>query len=541
MHYVEIAKLLGRYLFCLPIGLIFPILVSLYYQFFSVQEHPQPHPTLAFLLTAAICFILGGIFYFFGRKAKGVLYRRESIILVISIWLATSFISACPFYFSKTLKDPVDAYFEGISALTTTGATMILPKKYDDQDKEIPYRVSNPYLPQKEYTAYGTITPIKDSKGNLLTGYEAVSRAILIWRSFLQWTGGLGIIVLFLSILPALGVGGKYLFQMEITGPIKEAVAPRIRQTSSLLWKLYLGLTITQIFLLMWTNEQLPFYDAVCLAFSTISTGGYTIHADSIAHYHNAWTEGIIIFFMLLGSLNFVVYFFILQRQWKKISKVDLLLFFSIVIIGSILVSIFLWGKIDPIYPGEKLGFWESIRVGFFQAISVQTTSGFVTANYDLWPFPSQMFMLLLMYVGGMAGSTAGGIKTPRFYIFYKILSHKVESIFRPDSVRKVTIGHAEVDEKTYSSVLTFFCIVAFISILSTVLYILDGIDTETAFGLTACMVNNIGIAFRFAGPLNNINFLPDLSKILSTVWMLFGRLEFFTVLLLFFPSFWKK
>jgi trk system potassium uptake protein len=541
MQYREVARVLGKYLFYFPLVLLIPTLLSIYYEFFASRFlHPQPHATLSFLITIAICLIISGLLTFFGKKATGTIYRRESIFLVVSIWIVTSVISACPFYFSKTLQDPVDAYFEAISALTTTGSTMILPKKYNDKGQEIPHIVSNPYLPAKVYEAYGTITPVEGVDGKLLTGYEAVGRALLLWRSFLQWVGGLGIIVIFLSILPALGIGGKYLFQMETTGPVKEAVAPRIKQTASLLWKLYVGLTIVMALLLIWTNEKMPIFDAICLALSTISTGGYTIHDGSIAYYNNPWTEGIIILFMLLGSINFVMYFYLIQRKWERISKADFALFFSILFLGSMLISGYLWGTLDVNFPGEKLGFGESIRKGVFQTVAAQTTTGFYTANYDLWPFPSQMFMLLLMFAGGMAGSTSGGIKTPRFYILYKILSHKVESLFRPDSVRKVVIGKSEVDQKTYSSVLTFFCIVAFISILSTVCYVLDGIDTETAFGLTACMVNNIGIAFRFAGPVDNLNFLSPVSKILSTLWMLFGRLEFFSVLLLFFPSFWR-
>lgn len=539
MLYVEIAKVLGRYLLYLPVVLILPTAISIYYDYFAA-DHPHPHSTVAFLLTALLCYLLAAIFSFMGRKAKGIFYRRESIVLVISIWMVSSFVASAPFYLSGTLQKPLDAYFEGVSGLTTTGSTLLSAKKYNPDGEEVPIIVTNPYLPQKNYKTYGTIPRIITSDGKVLEGFEAVSRAILFWRSFLQWAGGLGIIVIFLSILPALGVGGKYLFQMEVTGPMKEVVAPRIKQTTALLWKLYLGLTIIPFLLLLWTNDEMPIFDALCLSLSTISTGGYTIHNGSIGYYNNGWTEAIITLFMILGSINFVLYFFLIQRRWKKVSKVDVAVFFSFLFIGSLLVSGFLYSVTDPIYAGEKQGFWQSIRDGFFQAISIQTTTGYFTKNYDLWPFPSQMFMLLLMFVGGMAGSTSGGIKTPRFYILYKIICHKVESIFRPDSVRKVIIANTEVDDKTYSSVLTFFCIVAFISIASTVGYILDGIDPETSIGLTACMVNNIGVAFRFAGPVDNINFLPPISKFLSTIWMVFGRLEFFSVILLFFPSFWR-
>ena len=181
-----------------------------------------------------------------------------------------------------------------------------------------------------------------------------------------------------------------------------------------------------------------------------------------------------------------------------------------------------------------------AIRKGSFQAISAQTSTGFATANYDLWPFPSQMFMLLLMFFGGMAGATCGGIKSTRFYLLYKILIHRIEAIFRPETVRKLGIGNSEIDPNRANTILSFFCIAIGATLIGTVLYIINGIDPETSLGLVACMLNNIGMAFRAAGPTYSFNFMSDFSKILSTFWMLLGRLEFFAILLLFIPAFWK-
>ncbi len=524
-------KILSKYLFYLSILLLAPLFLAGFYQFFS-KSHPQPHSFFAFLWTTVICFALAFLLRMIGRKASNSLYRRESILLVVFIWIITSMISALPFIFSGTLK-PIDAYFEAMSGLTTTGATMIAPKAYDGE-LEIPIYLTNPHIPEKTYIYHGTVEPVRDSQTGLIThsGIEAVSKALLFWRSLLQWIGGMGIVVVFLAVLPVLGVGGKFLYQMETTGPIKDEIQPRIRDTASKLWKLYTFLTLLEVALLVWTNPNMTFFDALCTSFSTISTGGFSVRNENIASYGSFSTELIVLVFMILGSINFSLYFHMLRFKFFKIYVPDFFLFLGIAFIGSIAVSAFLI---------PDFGVAQSFRHGIFQAISVQTTTGFFSANYDLWPFAPQMLMLILMFIGGMSGSTAGGIKTPRFFIAYKILTHRLESIFRPDSVRKLYIGKNEIDDKNALTVLTFFCIVVFFTALGTISLVFDGIDPETSLGLIACFLNNVGLAFRAAGPTETMAFLSPFSKLLATFWMLLGRLEFFVVLLLFLPSFWRN
>lgn len=526
------AKILSRYLFYLSLLLLAPLTLAAYYQFLS-SYHPQPQSFYAFLWTFLICLILAAVLRLIGKNASEQLYRKESILLVVSIWIITSLLSALPFVFSGTLK-PIDAYFEAISGLTTTGSTMLTPKAYDGATgEEIPIRLTNSHVPEKTYVYYGTVAPIRDAFGLIThTGIEAVSKALLFWRSLLQWIGGMGIVVVFLAVLPVLGVGGKLLYQMETTGPIKDEITPRVRETASHLWKLYAFFTLLQVALLVWLNPEMPFFDALCTSLSTISTGGFSVRNDSIASYGSLATEWIVIVFMILGSINFSLYFHILKFKFFKIYVPDFFLFIGVALLGSIAVSLFLI---------PDFGILEAFRQGIFQAISMQTTTGFFSANYDLWPFAPQMLMLLLMFVGGMSGSTAGGIKTARFYIAYKILLHRLESIFRPDSVRKLYIGKNEVDDKNALTVLTFFCIVIFFTVLGTISLVFDGIDPETSLGLIACFLNNVGIAFRAAGPTESLAFLSPFSKILATFWMLLGRLEFFVVLLLFLPAFWRN
>jgi len=472
---------------------------------------------------------------FIGKREKEPLYRRESILVVVLIWILTAVVSALPFYFSRTLTSPVDAYFEAISGLTTTGATMIAPKAYDAATgEEIPIYITNPKVPEKTYSYFGTVAPIRDLETGLIlySGIEAVSKALLLWRSLLQWIGGIGIIVIFLTVLPALGVGGKFLYQFEMTGPIKEGLTPRVRDTASKIWRIYLFLTFLEILLLIFTNRQMPFFDAICVALSNISTGGFSVRNDSIASYQSGVTNFIVIVFMLIGSINFSLLFHAARLKFSRIYVPDFFLFLLIALLGSVTVSALLIGT---------YGIKDAIGLGFFQALSAQTTAGFTTVDYDVWPFAAQMFMMLLMFIGGMSGSTAGGIKTSRFYILYKIVLHRLESLYRPDSVRRLKIGNIEVDDKNAMTVLSFFCIAAFFVVVGTVFLVLDGVDPATSLGLIVSFLNNVGLSFRAAGPTGSLVFLSPFSKIFATIWMMLGRLEFFVILLLFLPAFWRN
>lgn len=542
MRYQEVSKLIGKLLIYFSLILLIPLFIAIYYQFISPSI--KPNSTLAFLYTILVSLGLSALFLFGGRKASGNFFRRESVLIVIMVWVLATIISALPFYFSKTLVDPIDCVFESISGLTTTGATIMCPKKYDKNGLETKYVIKNSLFPTKEYKFYGNISPIKDVTGKVIyDGIEAVSDAILFWRSFIQWLGGLGIVLLFLTVLPALAVGGKFLLQAEMTGPIKENIAPRIKETASILWKLYLGLTIIEVLCLVITNSKMEILDAFCITFSNLSTGGFAIKNDSIAGYHSSWTEWIIIIFMFIGSINFTLYFYILKGKFYKTYDPDFFLYLSIVLIGSILVIAFLTGSkiynidghIDGVY---TLG--RAIRDGTFHALSAQSSTGFVTTDITRWPFKTQIIMLLLMYIGGMSGSTCGGIKTSRFYILYKILKNKIEEMFRPSTVRLLKIGNKEIPTSTATTVLVFFCLVGFFAILGTVFMMFDQIDSQTAISSVACMLNNVGFAFGIASPAISFAFLSELSKLLSCFLMLLGRLEYYIILLIFVPSFWK-
>ena len=541
----EICKLLGKAFGFFSLTLCIPLFLAFYFQYISPENHLHPHSFWAFLWSLVISLSASLILYGCGRNASLQIGRRESILFVGLIWFGASFIGALPFVLSGTLKNPIDALFESMSGLTTTGFSVISAKAYNPENgEEVPISITNYHVPTKTYVYYGTVAPVRDPKTGLVihSGVEAVGRAVLFWRSLLQWFGGMGIVVLFLTVLPALGVGGRFLYQMETTGPFKEEVSPRIQKTASKLWKLYLFLTLLQITLLLTFDREMPLFDAVCTSLSTISTGGFSVRNDSVMAY-SAAAGWIIVLFMMLGSINFSLYFHILRMKIYRIYVPDFVLFLFIAVVGALSVSAYLIGQ--PLAPmeGVSTGVYsigKALQQGIFQAISVQSSTGFAIADFDNWPFGSQMILLLLMFVGGMSGSSAGGLKTSRFYILYKIIPHRLELLYRPNSVRKLYIGTAEIDDSRALTALGFFCIAAVFTVIGSALFIVDGIDPETSFSLTASLLNNIGAAFRAAGPTDSLNFLSVLSKIGSCLLMLFGRLEYYVLLLLFLPDYWR-
>lgn len=548
MLYKDICKILGYYLFGLMVTMSVPLFLAGYYQFIADPSlHPQPHSTLSFFFSILFCGGIGGLCYYIGRNSKAHLYRREGLVTVVLIWFLTPMLAGAPFYFSGTLTDPFHAYFEAASGFTTTGATTMQAKKFDPATgKEIPIQKSICGAQTTVYSYWGTIEPVRDPETGMIAyeGIEAVSKALLFWRCFTQWLGGMGIVVLFVAILPALGVGGKVLFQAEVPGPIKDSLTPRIKETALQLWKIYLGLSFIQLVLLMITNHELNLYDALNITFSTMSTGGFTTRNASIGAFNNVYTDWIVIIFMVLASINFSLYFYSLRGKFYRIYEPEFFLFIIFIIFGSGLVSWFLIGTDKILMTGVHDGTFnaeEAIRYGAFQLISAMTTTGFSTTDYDAWPYATQALMLIFMFIGGMSGSTSGGMKVIRQYMLFKIAQHKVESLFRPESVRSFKIGEREVNKGVALTVLVYFLLVISIAAFSTLFFIIDGIDPETSLSLSTLLINNIGIGFRMASPTESCAFLSDFGLVFSSVLMIFGRLEFLAVLAVMVPAFWKQ
>jgi len=294
----------GYFLFCFSALIGLALLVSVYYDFFvSFDEHPFPTSARAFMITLIVSLSLGAVFRLVGKGASELFHRKESILVVAFIWVFASLISALPFYLTKTLEHPIDCWFESVSGLTTTGASVSYPKKYSPDGKELPYYYVYDRCPEKEYTYYGTLRRVWNEKTKTwLTGFKAVPKPILFWRSLIQWVGGVGIIFVFIALFPALSMGGKFLFEAESIDPSPDTIKPRVKETARFLWIIYCGMSALLIVLLMATNERIGFFDALVTTFSTVSTGGFSIHGNSIAGYDSAATDWIIIVFMMFGA-----------------------------------------------------------------------------------------------------------------------------------------------------------------------------------------------------------------------------------------------
>lgn len=549
MLYRDIFKVLGIYLSGFALLMLIPLILAYYYQFIADPTlHPQPHSTLYFLETILFCLALGAIFYGLGRHSRGILFKRECLILVVLIWFLTPALSSLPFLLSGTLTRPWQAYFEMASGLTTTGSTILHPKKYNpDTGEEVPIVRTVGEERKTHYSFYGTVAPVRDpeTKAILYEGIEAVSKALLFWRSFMEWLGGGGIIVLFVALLSSLAVSGKTMFQLEVAGPVKDAFTPRVKQGALQLWLIYLALTILQTGLLLVTNSKMEWLDSITISLSSIATGGFSIRNANIGYYQNASTDWIVMLFMILGSINFTLYYFVIRGKFYRLYQPEILCYLGFLLAGSCLGAWYLVGEekflLTQEGPSGVFSVEEAIRYGFFQIISAHTTTGFMTANYDVWPYLVQALMIIVMFIGGMSGSTAGGIKIMRHLILFRIVLHKLESMFNPSKIRPLKVSGHFIDNAIASTTLVFFLILIFLSVLGVFLYIADNIDPETSFGLIACMVSNTGLSFNVAGPRDSCAFLSDFSLIVSSVLMILGRLEFFAVLALLVPAFWKQ
>lgn len=528
MFYREIFRILGIFFLLFSLILVIPMGFALYEDLY-LQDRAQ---WFDFFFASAISLVLGVGFTYFGGKSRGILYRKEAIVSVVLIWLIVPALSSLPFITSGTLKNPFQAYFEMVSGYTTTGCSAIQRKVYSPSGEEIPIVHTIPGVLPTTYTFYGNIVPLRSPESNQIIkeGVEAISRPLLFWRSLTQWLGGGGVIVLFVAILPALGFG-KILYQSEVSDQVQEGFTPRIKQTALQLWKIYLYLTLAQIVILMITNSELPFFESLVVTFSTLSTGGFSTQINSIAGYHNAATEWVVILFMILGSISFSLYYYLFQGKFYRLFTPEFLVFIVVILVFCGLMVYFLGDF-------EKEG---SMRSAIFQIVSSQSSTGFFTRNFDLWPYKTQLLLLIAMYIGGMSGSTAGGLKIIRSIILFRSAQYRAESIFRPAQVRILKIGHQEVEPNMILSVLALFLIAIALSVLGTFLFVVDGIDLETALSLTACMINNTGMTFRMAGPEFSCAFLSDFSLILSSFLMIFGRLEYYAVFALFIPAFWRK
>lgn len=542
MNIGAIGKVLGKFLQGFSLVFIPSIILASYDEWLTKTGH---FISIGFLGAAFICWFIGFTLKRQFSSSSESIYRKEAIALVPLIWVSACIIGAIPYLLCHTLTSPVDALFESTSGFTTTGATIFEAKRYDPQNQyEIPYFRHSGLLSTCIQPFYGTLRPLKDAQGNLIAqGFDAVPRAVLLWRNLTQWLGGGGIVVLFVTLLPLTGIGGRVLFQAEVTGPSKEGLTPRIKETAQIIWIIYGCLSIAQLLAHQIFTPELSWFDRIMLMFSTVSTGGYCSYGDGIAHFKNPALEWILIAFMSASSINFYLFFHLWRRKFYKLADVELMIFASLIVIGGLCCSILLaHSSLDGSYTSLlPIPTTESLRSSFFQITSCVSSTGYATPQIGQWPAIIQLFLFLTMVVGGMSGSTAGGLKMIRFYIVFRYCLYCLRALHRPQSSEVFRIHGHEMSPSSVLMVFSFFSMAALSAIIFIFFLVTDGHDLQTAGGLALCFLNNTGLSPDFTHANESFAFLSPLSKLAGMFMMILGRLEYFALLVVLLPSFWKK
>lgn len=485
---------------------------------FEVRRDEDHTALIALATTGAVGTILGYLGWLYARNAPGYLGRREALLLVAGSWLLGAALAAAPYLvwasMSRDVQDhpfrsPVNAYFEAMSGLTTTGATV-------------------------------------------LADIESLPAALLLWRALTHWLGGLGIVVLFVAVLPGLGVGGKRIFNVEAPGPSPQGLQPHIRETARWLWYIYLGLSVAMAAAL-WIATPLDLFDAVCHTFATLATGGFSTQNASVGAYADTVSvDAVVIPFMILAGMNFNLFYKLVRGRAKEVLRdTELRLYLALLTIGACLVTLAVWFSDNPIVMtnGEHIDstLGASARQAVFTTVSVQTTTGFCTSDFNLWPFLAKAVLLMLMFVGGCAGSTAGGIKVIRVWAACKILLAEVEHVFRPKVVRPVRFGKSAMDPELKLGTLAFVLgVILLFTIGSGSIMLFEQLNTEsdcsyaTAATSAVATLCTIGPGLEAVGAVENYGWFSTPSKLVLTLLMVLGRLELFAIIVLFNYRFWR-
>ena len=440
------------------------------------------------LISAAISLAAGFALTLLSRPKSQVIYAREGFITVALAWVAVSAVGALPFYISREIPSYIDAFFETVSGFTTTGAS-------------------------------------------ILANVEVMSRGLLFWRSFTHWVGGMGVLVFVMALVPSVTDRSIHIMRAEMPGPVVGKLMPRARDTASILYKIYVGMTLLQI-ILLWIGGM-PLFESIVHAFGTAGTGGFGVKADSIAGY-SPYLQWVITVFMLLFGINFNLYYLLLIRRFRAAAQSsECWYYLGIVGVCIALITV----NILPMYQN----FQEALRLSAFQVASIVTTTGYATADFNLWPQFSKAILLLLMIMGACAGSTGGGLKVSRAVMLFKMVGKEIRHLLHPRSVNSVRFEGKHVDGATLKSVSSYFviyiiCILAICLILS-----LEPFDLETNLSATLACFNNIGPGLAAVGPASNYAAYSPLSKLVLSLAMLLGRLEIYPLLLTLSPATWMK
>ena len=477
-----ILKLSGAVLLVEGALLFMPLIVSLIYRSGDWSVFAS-----SIAITVAVGALLSQL-----RPRDDNLSAREGFAVVTLSWLLVSFFGALPFYFSGAVPSLLDCVFETVSGFTTTGAT-------------------------------------------ILTSVEALPRGLLFWRSLTHWAGGMGVLVLSLAILPKMGGRSIYLMRAESSGPSTEKLVPRVGNNAKILYRLYIIMSLLLLGALLLCG--LNWYDALIHMFGAAGTGGFSNYNASVAHLNNPAAELVLGTFMVLFGINFAMYYHVIQRNWQALRQAsEWKLFLGIVTAATLVIAVSISSL--PTFAGH---FGHALRASFFQVSSIITTTGYATEDFNLWPQFSRVLLLLLMMIGGCAGSTAGGLKVIRVQLLFKSMARDIRRTVHPRSVNVIKLDGRAVDEKLISGVQGYFFAAILIIVLSTLAVSLNGFDFESSLTAVVATFFNIGPGLGKVGPVGNFASFNALSKSVLTLCMLLGRLEIFPILMLAVPSAWEK
>ncbi len=477
MNHRIVWRTVGIVLLAAAALLLLPLITALYY-------HESPVPFLIAMGAA----VVPGLPLAFLKPKRSLYTAREGFVIVGAGWIILSLIAALPFTLSGDIPNYLDAVFETVSGLTTTGST-------------------------------------------ILNDVEALSRGVQFWRLFCHWIGGMGILVFIMAVLPMAGNRSMHIMRAEVPGPTVGKLVPRARQTARILYLLYLILTLVETALLKLGG--MSFFDAVLHAFATAGTGGFSTRALSVGYFNSAYIDAVIGTFMLLFGVNFSLYYLLLIGSWKQAFKNEELRWYvGVVVFATVTIAISIMQQYG--------GFGHALRYSYFQVSSIITTTGFSTADFTQWPAYAQSMLVLLMFIGGCAGSTAGGLKVSRVMLLCKDTLTELRRMLRPRSVEHVRMDGKAVETGTLRAVQGYFFVYLLLLLVGTLIISLDGMDFTTNFTASLACISNVGPGLALVGPMGSFSVFSPLSKIVLIFEMLLGRLEIYPILLLFFPATWK-
>lgn len=477
MNYRMIKYVLGWILLFEALFMLIPTACALIYRETAV---------IHFLITMAICLAIGALFLI-GKPKNRTLYSRDGIVIVSMSWIFLSLFGALPFFISGSIPSFVDALFETVSGFTTTGASII-------------------------------------------PNVDLMPRSMLLWRSFTHWVGGMGVLVFIMAFIPLSGAHNMHIMKAESPGPSVSKLVPRVRTTAMILYSIYVALTLLQFIILL--CFKMSVFDALNTAFATAGTGGFGIKPDSMGSYSTAIQVTVTVF-MLIFSVNFNSYYLILKKKFRDSFSTEVKCFIGVVAVSILLITL------NTLSMYDNVG--DAVNHSSFAVASIISTTGYATVDFNLWPALSRTILVILMFTGGCAGSTCGGIKLSRIIILFKSMLRELRRNVHPKKVEQISIDSHPVESSVVRSTAAYLFCFCLLFVGSVVIVSLDGKDLITNFTAVATTINNVGPGLELVGPTQNFAHFSILSKLVFIFDMLAGRLEIFPILLLFSPTTWKK